>query len=562
MVCAFGVLMPALTLAQSWPELTTPPATQGGGERDAAVIVSIERYASVAPVPGAEANGRDWYVYLAKGRRVPPAKISWLKNNEGAREMIEEAIAKRAAQVQPGGALWFVFIGHGAPAKDQRDGVLVGFDAQQNATMLYARSLPQSRVVQVATDAGAQRVVAIIDACFSGQTAGGSLVPGLQPLVVVQATAPPAATVLSAGKGNEFAGPLPFGDRPAFSYLVLGALRGWGDANGDGKVTANEAVQYSRDALSTLLKGRSQTPQAQGVGLGAALARVGRKEAGPDLVDMVVARARPKPTRARPTPAPAPPPIVEARPAPRPRPAVVSAPATDMITIPAGVSFVGCSHSDCGKTERPERRVQLAAYQIDRTEVTVGAYRQCVQQGACRAPALGPKCPADMFTWTVPGGDNLPVNCIDWNAAGAYCRWAGKRLPTEAEWEKAARGGDRRLYPWGQRPLSRGDSPVGNFADATMAARWPRRKVMSWYDDGYATASPVGAFPGGASPYGLVDVAGNLAEWVAERHPRKPAYRIIKGSSFGLRNTGLRLTHRFYLKPDTRYARLGVRCAR
>lgn len=188
-----------------------------------------------------------------------------------------------------------MFIGHGAPAPDGKGGVLVGYDAQQDAETLYARSLPQSELEDIFASAKAP-VVAIVDACFSGRTASGHpLVPGLQPLLAVkQPVEGKNTSLLMAGRSDEFAGPLPGADRPAFSYLVLGALRGWGDGNKDGSVSAAEAIDYSRDVLRTLVTDRNQNPEAAGTALDRPLGR--GSERGPDIASLVLTRASPTAT--------------------------------------------------------------------------------------------------------------------------------------------------------------------------------------------------------------------------------------------------------------------------
>ena len=286
--------------AQGWPDLKTPPQAQGGGERDAALIVTLEDYATAPDVAGAEANGRAWLLYLTRARGVPAQRVKWLRNREAAKELMMDAARAVAGWAQPGGTVWFVFVGHGAPAADGTDGLLVGYDAQQTARMLTSRSVPQRELLQVLAQGRHQRTVAVIDACFSGRTTGGApLAPGLQPFLATKADVSGIrATVLSAGTSQEFAGPLPTVARPAFSYLVLGALRGWADQNRDGTVTAAEAVHYANGVLRTLLKGRTQTPQVSGRGA-LVLATPGRRaERGPDLVAM---QARPSPKAAAPT---------------------------------------------------------------------------------------------------------------------------------------------------------------------------------------------------------------------------------------------------------------------
>jgi Protein of unknown function (DUF1566) len=265
----------------SWPQLGQPPAV-GGGEKDAALIVGIERYGFVPAIDGAARNAEDWYQYLTRGLGVPAKSVVLLRDNEGTAEKLRRFAAETAHRVQPGGTLWFVFIGHGAPAKDGKDGILVGYDTQQDADSLYARGVPQRELLAALKLGPQARTVAVLDACFSGRTSSGELVHGLQPLSFVRVGAPEdKLLVFTAGHSDQFAGPLPGAARPAFSYLVLGALRGWADRNGDGRITAQEVVDYSNEALRSLVKDRQQTPELIAAQPGAVLASA--REPGPDL---------------------------------------------------------------------------------------------------------------------------------------------------------------------------------------------------------------------------------------------------------------------------------------
>lgn len=156
--------------------------------------------------------------------------------------------------------------------------------------------------------------------------------------------------------------------------------------------------------------------------------------------------------------------------------------------MPAAEFRMGCNStvdSDCADNEKPLHTVSLAAFEIDRTEVTQDEYAACVGAQICSVPSCEWDCAAT----------DLPAGCIEWAQAKAYCVWAGKRLPTEAEWEKAARGTDGRKYPWGNED-----------ADCTRAN-------MSGCGN---HADDVGSHPSGASPYGALDMAGNVVEMVAD----------------------------------------------
>ncbi|MEK6709404.1 MAG: SUMF1/EgtB/PvdO family nonheme iron enzyme, partial [Nitrospinota bacterium] len=192
-------------------------------------------------------------------------------------------------------------------------------------------------------------------------------------------------------------------------------------------------------------------------------------------------------------------------------PAGVTRDEAPMVLVPAGPFLRGAREpSGREKDDVPARTLHLDAFHLDRFEVSNGAYARFVEATGRRPPAWEPPIsrreePAgdwSRFAWEggrpSPGASDLPVTLVSWFDAEAYCAWAGKRLPTEAEWEKAARGAEGRTYPWG------GEPPEGraNFGGA------------------HPGPLPPGSFPGGASPYGVMDLAGNVAEWVADYYGR------------------------------------------
>ena len=259
----------ALADNATWPSIQTAPQVQGDASKDAALIIGIEDYAFVPKVEGAAANARDWFTFLVEGQKMPISRAHLLRNRDGTREQILDLAKRVAGEVEPGGKLWVVFVGHGAPSADGKDGILVGVDAQQTASGLYARSIAQHELLDAVAGGMQSNTIFVIDACFSGRTGSGApLAPGLQPLIRVKESAPPkagrtATTILSAGHADQFAGPLPGVNRPAFSYLVLGALRGWGDKTGKGTVTAEDASDYASSRLQSYRSAVCRRPRSR-----------------------------------------------------------------------------------------------------------------------------------------------------------------------------------------------------------------------------------------------------------------------------------------------------------
>lgn len=230
----------------------------------------------------------------------------------------------------------------------------------------------------------------------------------------------------------------------------------------------------------------------------------------------------------------------------------------DMVFIPAGEFLMGCNTDNSWKwaDAKPPHRVYLDAYYIDRHEVTETEFQRCVEAGECMKPGSDDDC-----TWGKSGWETHPITCVKWKQAEAFCQWAGKRLPTEAEWEKAARGTDGRIYPWGNE--------VANCEFA----------VMDDGDTGCGKGSTweVCSKPKGNSPYGLCDMAGNVSEWVKDRYS-KDAYntsfarnplgpssgnnRILRGGSWYSNQITLQSFQRIGTDLDYWDYWSGFRCAR
>jgi formylglycine-generating enzyme required for sulfatase activity len=230
-------------------------------------------------------------------------------------------------------------------------------------------------------------------------------------------------------------------------------------------------------------------------------------------------------------------------------------PRADRVTIPAGPFTQGSTKGD--EDERPMRKVTLKVFAIDRTEVTRADYAACVAARRCKlAPAgtsdPGPPVVGTPATLAAPAAADdpkLPVTGVDWNDAQAYCRFAGGRLPTESEWEKAARGTDGREFPWGEE-ADCARANWGSFeGEGPCAGKNPGHPVA------------VGGYPSGASPYGVLDLGGNVWEWVADKYDEDPKRRVVRGGSCCSYFVAPRAANRNAWAPDHRDQDLGFRCA-
>jgi formylglycine-generating enzyme required for sulfatase activity len=247
-----------------------------------------------------------------------------------------------------------------------------------------------------------------------------------------------------------------------------------------------------------------------------------------------------------------------------------------LVAVPAGEFVMG---SENGLTdEQPAHNVMLDTFWLDQTEITNAMYHHCVEAGVCDPPS------ATTFYSDAAYADH-PIVFVSWNDARTYCSWVDRRLPTEAEWEKAAswdpRTNEKLVYPWGNEF----DCTKGNFDDETQIDSF----VISGGPncDGYMQSAPVGSYPPGASPYGALDMGGNVWEWVhdafietdpfnatiqnyyAVSPPMNPQgvdptitdYRVMRGGSWNINFGFGRSAYRLWFGLDDSYDFVGFRCA-
>ena len=243
----------------------------------------------------------------------------------------------------------------------------------------------------------------------------------------------------------------------------------------------------------------------------------------------------------------------------------------NMILIPEGSFTMGFAienENNWGDMdEEPVHEVNLSAFWIDKYEVTSSSYSKFLNENKKEAhqfieitPAVTVKVEKDVYK-PRKSLENFPVNRVSWFGADAYCRWKGKRLPTEAEWEKAARGVDERIFPWGNE-----------FPDNSRATY--RRKFK---EKGFQVMEPVDGMINGISPYGVHHMAGNVWEWVSDwfdaaayqddkridpKGPESGISKVLRGGNWYYKAYYMRTTYRFNEKPDVFKVWQGFRCAR
>jgi hypothetical protein len=285
---------PALASStMTWPSVSGPLPNARLGKADVVLVAGVGRPFVLPPIPGATEVATDWYRFFVEGRGVPVEQAVLLRDADVTKETMLAEAARLRGLVKPGGTFWIVFVGHGAPALSGDDGLLLGVDVQPTVRSIEDRGLSQATLLSTA-GAGRIPVVAVVDACFSGVRSDGSgqpLVPGAQATLPLRRPPPSSSTLTLLSASEQVAGPLPGHDRPAFSYLLLGAVRGWADDDGDGVVKVGEAFSYSKKMLGLAVRERSQVPSL--VGRDDVVLFRGARERGPDPARLVAPPSSP-----------------------------------------------------------------------------------------------------------------------------------------------------------------------------------------------------------------------------------------------------------------------------
>jgi formylglycine-generating enzyme required for sulfatase activity len=502
---------------------------------------------------------------------------------DATRPQMEEAIAAFRRQLRPGGVGLFYFSGHGAQVEGTNFLIPIGANVE-SAKTAKADSVSAERVLVSMAEAGTGLNFLILDACrnnpFTHRWPVGR--PGLAPMpaargsLIGYATAPGAVADDGAGRNGTYT-------KHLLRYLTVPDL------------LVEQLFKQVRAAVeqetqggqipweSSSLQGEfSFRPAAGAHPDAAAVAELPRQRPAGTLV---AGLAAPRPAEQSPQAL---------------APTILGQDGAEMVLVPAGEFVMGSAPEEIAsllrshpkakgallQDETPSHRVFLDAFYIDAYEVTNGRFQQFVQATGYRTQAerqSGGKVRTGVKTWadvpnahwraptgqgsSIAGLEAHPVVQVSWHDANAYCTWAGKRLPTEAEWEKAARGTDGWLYPWGNQA----DGATVNFCDRNCPFEWEDAAI----DDGYGATAPVGSYEAGKSPYGAYDMAGNVWEWVADRYvagyyrrtPARNPTGPITGTQVGVRGgswlygaLAFRTTVRSRVPADRRNDNIGLRC--
>jgi formylglycine-generating enzyme required for sulfatase activity len=504
--------------------------------------------------------------------------------------------------------LLLYFSGHGVI--DQADGNFYLASPETEVDDPSVLGLPSAFITTQLNRHKLMRVILILDCCYSGRFVRG--MKASVPLDVDHIFRSSfGRTVLTASRPSERAwdgGELYDADDKLIEhslfthYLIEGLESGLDGSHSSPYITIEDLYSYAHQRVANTRKHKEQHPQCSLTdqeGLPLVIAQNPNPALAEDLEDSVVESQ--KSSTGRPSfvlyasiglilllvmavlwpgdgPNPEPTPVLTASPTSNPTPMEEiaqlpsstyeagykwSRPQDEMtvLYVPEGEFLMG---SNWDASEQPVHKVVLDAFWIDETEVTNGQYQECVNADVCKSL---PFCsaPGTESFGTASQMLNHPVTCVDWESASTYCEWVDGRLPTESEWEYAARGSEGHSYPWG----SAFDGTKLNYCDASCSFSHAGQTT----DDGYAQTAPVGSYPSSASWCGALDMAGNVWEWVADwygpydtvrrRNPDGAATgesRILRGGSWSAVYQFARSTDRYEAEPSAASPFTGFRC--
>jgi formylglycine-generating enzyme required for sulfatase activity len=601
-----GAIFPVLETQEAWYKILLEDGSEGWIAREVGRMEQEPRKLTVvSPSPAAPVVQNQWALVI--GNSAYEADIGPLQNPvndatdmaatlrslgfevtlvlNATRQQMEDALTAFRRQLRPRGVGLFYFAGHGAQVEGTNYLIPIGANVEKAATAT-ADSVSAEQILATMTAAGTALNLLILDACRNNPflSRWPVQVPrGLAPMqaargsLIAYATAPGAVAADGGGRNGTYT-------KHLLRYLTTPDL------------LVEQMFKRVRVAVEEETGG-TQTPW-EASSLQGDFSFRPTAEARPGSA---VVQESPRQEQTE-TPGGAATAAKSSGPHPSELPAtILGKDGAEMVLVPAGEFVMGSTPDDIAsllrrhpkangaivRDEIPKHRVFLDAFYIDKYEVTNARFQQFVQATDYRTQAEregGGKIRTGAKTWvqvpdatwrapqgkggSIAGLETHPAVQVSWHDAKAYCTWAGKRLPTEAEWEKTARGSDGRLYPWGNDF----DSTRANFCDRNCPFEWKDAVV----DDGYRSTAPVGSYEAGKSPYGAYDMAGNVWEWVADRYDAKYYRRsptrnpqgptsgtqvVLRSGSWLYTAPDFRTTERAGVPPGRSNENIGLRCA-
>lgn len=483
-----------------------------------AVVIGISQYREevIPKVAYAVKDAQAVASLLETQGGIPKTHIRLLTDSKATGNDLRSVGDWLRMRVKPDSTVYVYYAGHGTPNPQTGEAYLVPWDGHPD----YPSGLyPLKDLYATLNALPTKDVIVMLDSCFSGAAGRSVLAKDTRPMVISMENpllASGKVIVLAASTGNQVSSDYARGEHGLFTHYLLAGLNGEADADHDGIVTLKEIFPYVHDSVAQAAVdelNREQTP----------VLLPGEEMLGKRIAQPLAQVAdKPKPQEPKP--------IQEARARPyeAPRQAgreITGKDGAPMVLVPEGEFLYGSNN----------QRLTLSAYYIDKFEVMTAQYAKFMAETGTKEPAY--------WETSVPvGNGQKPVIGVTWDDADAYCRHYGKRLPTEQEWEKAARGTNGRKYPWGN------DQPSGRYAN------YGKDRSDNFYNDRLA---PVGNYEAGKSPYGIYDLAGNVWEWTDSD---EGSYKVLRGGSWFLNANYLESTFRYRWIPARGHLDLGFRC--
>ena len=519
------------------------------GERWAVVIGVAEYEKKDLRLPYADNDADKFYDFLLSpsGGGFPRDHVRKLTNKQVTLPSLRSALGTFLRQAKREDYVVIYLSGHGVPDPRTTNNFYF-LPSQADLKDLAGSAVEMSEVLKWVSDIPASRKLLITDACHSGALGTAGPAKGsnrVNEFLRNLGQAYEGLVVLTSSEGYQLSQVYEEKKHSYFTYFLLRALQedasqvdGSITGTKDGVVDPREAYEWVRKQVMKATE-NAQIPDKGGdLGIGIPLALVFKTQGpGTDVV------SPPRGLTVAPD-LPASPPS-----------SMIGKDGAPMVLIPAGTFWMGSQDGEGDTDEHPLHPVYLNGFYMDKFEVTVGRYDDFMRAKNRPKPMYWDQVDSSKHR-------NLPVVGVDWHDATAYCEWAGKRLPAEAEWEKAARGTDGRTYPWGnEQPAER----LANFNKGWILADVYNKRL-----------APVDSYEAGKSAYELHHMAGNVWEWTAdwynanyynkspERNPTGPSsgdFRVLRGGSWSYAPDDVRSATRTRYSPSTRTDLIGFRCA-